>query len=145
MDQVALAIQNSVEAIGKISANLAHPQTIRRRRDSGNFDPSRRKVDKEQHHESLQPSPGLHFHREEIRGHDQLPMLAQKLLPGRLPTSLWRRLDAVSLQNLSDRAPSNLAPEIGQGTLNPSIAPIAVFFCEFYHQGFEIHGRSRTP
>jgi FAD/FMN-containing dehydrogenase len=80
-------------------------------------------------------APGVH----------QLPMPAQKLLPGRLPTSLWRRFDAVSLQNLSDRAPSNLAPEIGQGALNPSIAPIPVFFCEFYHQGFEIHGRFRTP
>lgn len=49
-------------------------------------------------------------------------MPAQKLLPGRLPTSLWRRFDAVSLQNLGDRAPSNLTPEIGQGALNPSIA-----------------------
>jgi len=145
MDQVVLAIQNSVDGIRKISSNLTHPQAIRRTRDSGDLNASCRKVNKEQHHESLQPSTSPHFHGEEIRSHDQLPMPAQKLLPGRLPSSLRRRLDAVSLQNLSDRTAGNLAPEIGQGALNPSIAPIPVFFCEFYHQGFKIHGRSRTP
>jgi len=44
---VPLAIQNSIDGILMISADLAHPQTIRRRRDSGDFDPSCRKVDKE--------------------------------------------------------------------------------------------------
>jgi hypothetical protein len=111
MDQVALALQNSIDGIRKISADLVHPQAIGPTRDSGDFDPSCRKFYKEQHDETLQPSSGPHFHGEEIRSHDQLPMPAQKLLPGRLPAPLRRRFDAMPLQNLSDRAAGNFAPE----------------------------------
>lgn len=53
-----------------------------------------------EHQEPLQPAPNPHFHAEEIRSHDQLPRPAQKLLQGRLPVSLRRRLYAVSLQKI---------------------------------------------
>ncbi len=129
MDQITLAIQDSIDGIRKISGDLAHPQAIRRRRDSGDFDPSCRKFDKKQHHEPLQTSPGPHFYGEEIRSHDQLPVPAQKLLPARLPAPLRRRFDAVPLQNLSDRAAGSFVPQIGQCALDPSIASIPVFLC----------------
>jgi hypothetical protein len=38
-----------MDGIRKISADLAHPQAIRRTRDSGDLNPSCRKADKEQH------------------------------------------------------------------------------------------------
>src|SRR5437667_2377561 len=124
MDQIALAIQNSVDGIGKIPADLAHPQPVCGSRDARDLHLARRQLDEEQHDEPLQPPPGPHFHGEEIRGHNQFPMPAQKLLPGRLPAALWRRLDPVPFQNLSDRAARNFVPQIGQCALDPPIAPI---------------------
>jgi hypothetical protein len=53
---------------------------------------------KNSHHEPLQASPRPHFNGEEIRRHNQLPMSAQKLFPGGLPTSLRGPLDSVPFQ-----------------------------------------------
>ena len=145
MDQIALAIQNSVDGIGKIPADLAHPQPVCGSRDARDHHLARRQLDEEQHDEPLQPPPGPHFHGEEIRGHNQFPMPAQKLLPGRLPAALRRRLDPVPFQHLSDRAARNCVPQIGQCALDPPIAPIPVLLCESNHQLLDIEGCSRTP
>ena len=67
MNQVALAIQDSVDGIGQIPADLAHPQAVGSGRDAGNLHLARRQLDEEQHDEPLQPSPGPHFHGEESR------------------------------------------------------------------------------
>src|SRR5215467_3844548 len=68
----------------------------------------------------------------------------RKFLPRRLPAPLQCRLHAVSLQNVSDRAASNLVAQIGQCTLDPTITPIPVLFCQSDHQGLDIDGFSRT-
>ena len=67
MDQVALAIQDSIDRIGHIPANLSHPQPIRDGRDASNLHLARGQLDKEQNEESLQPSSGPHFHRRNPR------------------------------------------------------------------------------
>jgi hypothetical protein len=49
---------------------------------------------------------------EEIRGYNQCPIPEEKLLPGRLPTSFWCRLDPVPFQNVGNRAARNLVAQI---------------------------------
>jgi hypothetical protein len=89
------------------------------------------------------PRRGPHFHGEEIHGHNQFPMPAQKLLPGRLPTPLRRWLDSVTFQNLSDRAACKLVPQIRQRALDAPIAPIPVLLCHSNHQSLDLSGGTR--
>ena len=49
------------------------------------------------------------------------------------------------LQNLSDRAAGNLVSQIGQGTLDAPIAPIAILFSHPCHQGFDHTDSTRSP
>ena len=113
MDQVALAIQDSVDCVGYVPADLSHPQPIGDGRDPTDLYLARRQFDEEQDDEPLQPSAGPHFHSEEIRGYDEFPMPGQKLFPGCLPTPFRCRLDPVPFQNVSNRAASHLVAQIG--------------------------------
>src|SRR5215469_13556662 len=138
VNQVPFSGQDSVLRIREIPGNLAHPQPVRRPCDPGNFHLACSQVDEEQHHEPLQTSPGPHFHSEEIRGHNHLPMPAQELLPRRLPAPLRCRLDPVSFQDPSDRAAGKLVSKIGERTLDSSIAPIPVLLCHAHHQSRDL-------
>src|SRR5215469_2269840 len=62
------------------------------------------------------------------------PGANQKLLPCRLPAALRCRLHPVSFQNRSDRAAGKLVAQIGQRTLDSSIAPIPVLLCHAHNQ-----------
>jgi len=73
MDQVALAIEDSIDCIGKISADLAHPPAVGGGRDAGNLHFACRQLDEEQHDEPLQPSSRPHFYGEGICGPQSVP------------------------------------------------------------------------
>ena len=49
------------------------------------------------------------------------------------------------LENLSDRAAGNCVSQIGQGTLDAPIAPIAILFSHPCHQRFDLAGGTRSP
>src|ERR1035441_5460031 len=78
VNQVPFSCQDSLLCIREIPGDLAHPQSVRHLRDARDLQLPRRQVDEEQNDKPPQPSPGPHLHGEEIRGHDQLPMPAQK-------------------------------------------------------------------
>jgi hypothetical protein len=113
MDQVTLAIQNAVHRVRHPPADLAHPPSIGRGGDTSNLDWARGQIEEEQHDKPLQATPGPDFHGEEIRGHNQFPVPGQKLLPSRLSVSLGRGLDAMSFEDMGDRAASDLVPHMG--------------------------------
>ena len=66
MNQVPFSSQDSVLRIRDIPGHLAHPQSVRHLRDTCDLHLPRRQVDEEQNNKSLQPSPGPHFHGEEV-------------------------------------------------------------------------------
>jgi hypothetical protein len=115
VDQIALAIQNSVLGIGHISADMTHPQSVRMGCYASDFHPASRQIDKEQDEEALQASSGPDLHAEEVCGYDQFPVSCQKLLPSRLSIPFWCRFDPVPTENISDRAARQLVSEIGYG------------------------------
>jgi hypothetical protein len=82
----------------------------------------------------LQASSGPDLHAEEVCGYDQFPVSRQKLLPSRLSAPLWRRLDPVPMQNISDCAASQLVSKIGYGTLDAAITPGTVFLRQANNQ-----------
>jgi len=145
MNQVALAVQDSVHRIGNIPADLEHPQPVCLRPAADDLHLSRRQLNEKQHDETLQTSPGPYFHGEEICGHNQFLVPAQELLPGRLSAPLRCRLDPVPLQNLGDRAAGYLMPQVGQCALDPMIAPIPVLFGHSNHQSLDLACSARSP
>src|SRR6516165_1914477 len=116
VNQIPFSGQYSLLRVREIPGNLAHPQSVRRRRDARDLHLPRRQVDEEQNDKTLQSSPRPHFHGEEICSYNQLPMPAQTLLPCRLSPPLGCGLDPVSFQNRSDRTASKLVAQIGQCT-----------------------------
>src|SRR5689334_18157268 len=112
MDQVALAVQDSIHAVREITPDLIHPQPIGRGCDPGDLYPARRQLDEEQHYEPLQTSASPYFHGKEVRGHDQFPVPAEKLLPGRLSFPLRGWLDAAPVKNIGNRAARDFVPEV---------------------------------
>src|SRR5215471_11063694 len=74
MNQVSLPHEDPLIGIGNISADLAHPQPIGNGRHAADLHLTRRQLEEEQHHKSLQTFSRPHFHGEEIRRHNQFPM-----------------------------------------------------------------------
>jgi hypothetical protein len=112
VNQVSFSSQDSVLRVREIPGDLAHPQSVRHLRDARDFYLPRRQVDEEQNDKSLQPSPGPHFHGEEICSYNQLPMPAQKLLPRRLPAPFGCWFDSVPFQDLRDGAAGKLVSQV---------------------------------
>ena len=93
------------------------------------------------------PAPRPYFDCEEVCSHDQFPVLREKLFPGCLSAPLRRRLDAIPLQNLSDRVGRNLVTQVEQGALDSPIA-IPVLLCELHYQSLDLVSgfwTSRSP
>src|SRR3954463_8178606 len=63
-----------------------------------------RQIEKEQNDKALQSSAGPDFHREEIGGYHEFPVLCEKLLPGGFSASLRGRFETVPLEDVCDRA-----------------------------------------
>jgi hypothetical protein len=84
-------------------------------------------------------------HGKEVGGHDQFPVTAQKLLPRCLSFPLRGWLDPAPLQNIGNRAARDLVPEVGQRTLDPTIAPIPVLFSHADDQRLDLIGGTRSP
>src|SRR5581483_12226074 len=148
VDQVTLALEDSVNHIGQVAADLVHPQPVRTRCNAGDFHFSRRQLDEEQHYESLQSTLRPRFDGEEVSGNDQLPVLLEELLPGGLSFLLRRRLNSVPLQDLSDRRATDVVPQIGECALDPPIAPSPVLLRHAHHQPLNLRSlptSTRTP
>jgi len=105
MNQIALALEDSIYSVGCIPADLTHPWSVGCGSDARDINLARRQLD--------EPSPCPYFHCEEIRRHNQFPVLCQELLPGRLPNPLWCRFDPMSFENLCDRTGGKLVSQIG--------------------------------
>src|SRR5205823_13388493 len=123
MNQIAFAEEDSIHRVGRISADLAHPESIGSRTDAGDFHLPCRQIDEEQNQETLQTFPRPHFHAEEIGRYNQSPMLRQKLLPTCLSAALRSRFDTMPAQNLGDRAHRKVKSHMRKCTLDTSISP----------------------
>src|SRR5215469_18039897 len=53
------------------------------------------------------------------------------------------RSDPMSFQNRSNRTAGKLVAQMGQGALDPSIAPIPVLLCHAHHQSLDLIGGAR--
>src|SRR6516225_6819488 len=142
MNQIALALQQAIHCVREIAPNLAHPKPTRARGDTGNLHSSRGQLHEMKNRTTnrCRPLRVPGFNREEISSHDQLPMLRQELLPGRLPAPFRRRFDAMPPENIRDGAARNAVPQVEERTLDPTISPSAVFFRYPHYQPLDLVG-----
>jgi hypothetical protein len=66
MNQIAFAEQDSIHRVGRISADLAHPESIGSRTDAGDLHLPCRQIDEDQNQETLQTFPRPDLDAEEI-------------------------------------------------------------------------------
>src|SRR5215472_5750024 len=55
MDEIALTREQSLDGIGQIPGNLAHPQSVCRSRDPADLHPPRRQLDKKENEKARSP------------------------------------------------------------------------------------------
>ena len=144
MNQIAFAEQDSIHRVGRTSADLGYPESIRSRTDAGDLDVPCRQIDEEQNQETLQTFPGPDFHAKEIRRYDRSPVLCQKLFPTRLPATLRRRFDAVQAQNLRDRAHGKFVSHIRERALDTSVSPNAILLGQADYQVLDFFSNMRS-
>jgi len=142
VDQVALAPEDPVTIVGQVAPDLVHSQPVRNRSNAGDLHLPRRQLDEEQH--QLQAAWRPSFDSEEVGGNDQVPVLLKELLPGSLSFTLWRRFNSIPRQDLSHRASTDVVPQIGECTLNSSVAPGPILIRQPHDQVLKLLRRPRS-
>ncbi len=81
MQQISAVGQKSPLLHRHVAPHLFHPLLVRMGCDSGQTNPPSLQLDKEQHVIGNQAFERKHFHREEIRSHQNIHMSADEILP----------------------------------------------------------------
>ena len=92
----------------------------------------------------VRPSTGPDVDGEEVRRGDDVPMRLQELGPRRLLHSLWRGFQAVRTKDVGDGASTDLMTEVGQGPLDPRVAPVSVFRGHAHDQRSDLRDDRRS-
>jgi len=103
VQQIAAAPQASPLLHRDVSRLLLHPLLIRVRRESCQIHAASLQVDEEQHIVGRQPLERQDFRREEVHAHQNVPVCADKVLPGDRLLSLRRWRNAVATENVAHR------------------------------------------
>jgi len=69
---------------------------------------------------------GPHLDGRKVDGGQYVPVRPQKVQPRGSPLARGRRLDAMVLEDVAHGDSGDRVPEIGQGTLNPVVAPTGI-------------------
>ena len=117
MNEIAVAIQESVHAIGEIPRHLLHPWPIGLRDDSRNVNLARGQPNHEENVVMNQAEDGPQFYAEEVCRSQDLPMASEELLPSRPALTIWSGIDSGFLQYPADRSTADFVAEVVQRTL----------------------------
>ena len=93
----------------------------------------------------LQSTRRPHFYREEVTGHDLLPVSVEELLPRRLSAAFQRWLDAMPSQDVCDRVVRYKVTHIGKRSLNPPVTPCSILLRHPDNQLRDFLRRSPSP
>src|SRR5437868_1898839 len=99
---IALSLTYSLHAIRHLAGNLSR-RSIGSACGPRNVHATSRQFHKAENDQPRQTGSVRRIDREEVGGHDLLPMSLEELFPGRLPRSFRRWLDAVPFQDVPDR------------------------------------------
>src|SRR5664280_2271678 len=92
MQQISAVGQKSPLLHGHVAPHLFHPLLVRMGRDSGQTNSPTLQLDKEQYVVGNQALERKHFHREEIRFHQNIHMSADEVFPAGRMLPFRRRI-----------------------------------------------------
>ena len=113
-DQVTLAIEESVFAVGQFTSDLFHPRLIGTGRATGEVNAARFKFHHEQQVKRYQSAFGPDFDGGEIDGCQYVPVRLDERSPSCLTLSVWCRLDATLLEDITDGRVGYVIANVGQ-------------------------------
>jgi hypothetical protein len=103
VDQVTVCFQDSALAVSHVSADLLHPETVRAPRDTSELNASRRELDEEKNHETLQAVQCPDLHGKEVCSGNLIKVSRDEFFPGRLSFTFWSGFNAVTLEDVGKR------------------------------------------
>jgi hypothetical protein len=132
MDQITAVFHHSVFAIGDRSGDLFHPEAVRRLRNAAKLNAPRGKFDEEEDHEPLKPSLRPNLDREEVGGHDLIPMAIEEFFPCGLGFSFGCGLNAATSKDIRDRGCGDSMADVLQCALDTDLeGPCALTVRQF--------------
>lgn len=144
VQKIATAVQKTVASHRHVSSHLLHPFAVRRQRDTGDADLSRRNPHEHQHVVGRQSASRPNFRREEIHGRQRFKMRADELLPRHPLSALRCRRQVVPLEDVRHGLVADFVAQIADGTHNPPVAPTPILPGKLQHQFFDLRRRRRT-
>jgi hypothetical protein len=81
VDQVPLADQETIDAIGEVARHLLHPGAMRLPHDTGDLNPSGLEVDDEEHEGANEAGERQHLHGEEVDRANRTEVRLEERLP----------------------------------------------------------------
>jgi len=144
VNQVPLADQKPIHAVGEVARDLRHPRAVRLPHHPADLHAPGLEVDHEQHQVANEPGQREHLDREEVRGGDRAQVRAEKGLPHPLAArGCW--LEAVPKQDPLDGVAADLMAEVTQRPDQPRVPPGRVLCRHLDDELFHLDGDGRTP
>src|SRR6266853_1782192 len=134
MDQVLPGRQATPILHRDVARHLHHPGFIRMWCHPRDLDLSAPQMDEEEDVVRHQPPQRPDLSGEKVRRDQHLHMRADELFPRRGGLALWRRGEAMALQDVAHRLVTEGVPEIGQGADNAIIPPGTILLRHAHHQ-----------
>jgi hypothetical protein len=124
VDEISLPRQEAIKGVGELPRTLHHEGLIRMGADSGNVHSARAQRHDHQHIIRHQSMPGDNFHREKVRGGQDVPMHLDELCPAHARlASFWCGIDVVAAQDMPHGDLVDVMSQIRQGALDAAVSP----------------------
>src|SRR6266851_98860 len=138
MDEVLPGSQEAPFVHRDVPRHLHHPRLIGMRCHARDMDLTAAQMDEKEHVIGHQPTPCPHLGGEEVGGYQHLHVRADKLLPRRGGLTLWRRWEAMALEDIADRLVADGVPKVGEGVDNAVIPPGTILLRQTHHQSLDL-------
>src|SRR5689334_9493703 len=112
MDQVALASQDAIDAVGQVASDLLDPRVVRIADHAGDVDAAGLEVDDEPDEITNEPPEREDFDGEEVGRGNHAEVRLEKRLPRHRPAALGYGYEAMFGKDPLDRVPSDLVAKV---------------------------------
>src|SRR5262249_34639954 len=126
MEHVTTLSQCAKGVVDSVAGHLSDPRLGGVTGDAGDGNATRLQVEKEENVVCDQAAPGQDLNREEVCADEDRHVRCNEVLPTRTLTPFRCRVDAVALQDVSNRLVGDVVAEIGQRAGDPIVSPTYV-------------------
>src|SRR5262245_15133012 len=144
MNQVALAAQEPVDAVGQVARDLLNPRVVRIADQTGDVHAARLEVDDEPDNVADETAERENLDGEEVGRGDHAEVRLEEGLPRHRSAALGRGLQAILGEDALDRVSSQLVTKVAERTADPGVAPGRVLGGKADDQALQRGGCARS-